>query len=162
VVLPGAYALSGLIGDEYLRSTSAQERLKTLTAPYEQSQEQIVQVPKSANAAPSNPEETTPENQSIWAYISGQIQGAIASIGNAGAGVSDALRGFGAGTLDQIGASIGAIGDAIDKAEELLSLLVDLAVAYIFKLFVLPLVTTAVILIVGRVALRHARGPVVG
>jgi hypothetical protein len=162
VVLPSAYALSGLIGDEYLRSTSAEERLKTLTAPYEQSQAQIVQAPGPSTTAPSAPETGAPADQSIWDYISGQIQGAITSIGSAGAGVSDAVRGFGAGTLDQISASIGAIGDAIEKAEELLSLLVDLAVAYIFKLFVLPVVTMAVILVVGRVALRHARGPVVG
>lgn len=153
VVVPGAYALSSFLGDEYLRSASTGEaELHALTEPYRLSQEQIVAPPPAEPPTETTP--APPAEQNIWDYMTGQIGGAISSVGNAGAQVGDTMRSFGAGTLDQVRTSIASVGSAIERAEQLLNLLVALAVAYILKLFALPLITLVVVVAVGRAALR--------
>ena len=159
VVIPGAYSISSLAGDEYVRSATAEQELQTLTAPFQQSQDSIVAKP---NAVPA-PEEPSPASadQNVWQYLTGQIGGLIGSIGTAGAEISESVRSFGAGTLEQVQSSIASVGSAIEQAERLLNLLVALAVAYILKLFVFPAVATIVVVIFGRVALGRTVLPAV-
>lgn len=152
IVLPGAYALASLIGDSYLPTATHTSELQEIVAPMAESENAVV--------APPTAETTTgpAAEQSFWDYVAGQIGGLVQSVGQAG----ESFAGAAAGTLEQVQMALGSVGHAIEQAQQLLQLLISLAVAYILKLFVLPMVVIGGTLLVARMAWRGARpAPVV-
>ncbi len=148
VLIPGAYSLASLAGDRYFPAETHAGELEALVAPYEQ--------PISDPGLPT-PEPAVPQAEpTLWEQISNQIGSMISTIGNAGTSMGQAIGNIGAGTLDQVSRSIASVGQAIEQAQELLNLLISLSVAYILKLFVLPIMVTLIVVVVVRIGFGAA------
>lgn len=159
VLIPGAYTLASLVADNYVPTAGDTNDLDAMVAPYEESATVTAPTQAPAPAGESAPAEQAPTGQSFWDYVGSQIGGVIASIGSVGSGMTEAVQNLGAGTLDQVSRSISSVGHAIERAQELLQLLISLSVAYILKLFVLPLLVTLIVIVVVRSGFRAAMRP---
>lgn len=135
VLMPGGYTIASLVGDHYFPTSSHTAELEQIVAPLEETASLDADSVAEPSAEPN-----------IWQQITGQIGGLVQSVGD-----------FGVGTLDQVGKAIGSIGHTIDEAQALLQALIALAVAYILKLFVLPMVVIGSSLLVLRMVWRGAR-----
>ncbi|MFD2649272.1 hypothetical protein ACFSX5_15910 [Devosia albogilva] len=157
VCLPSVYAVAFVVGDYYTAQAWAEAR-----AIFEEQEAAIAELDvggiatpeMGASTGPAATEEIAPSSGNALDWARDTLGGAMESSADAIRGTIEATTGLASAMREKVAASTSVVTNGIGMAGSLFDASISIAVAYLVKLFVLPLLLLAGILIFIR-QMRH-------
>jgi hypothetical protein len=157
VALPGTYALASVLGGSYVDAAASRSQnlpsdanlgrdLSGFTGELEAATELPEISERTDGLEPSVPA----EQGTMWGDLTSALGSARDAVGGAISGLGGQAVTIGTQAIGQVTSSLTAIDTFLERSEELFALLIGLAVAYIAKLIILPIMILAVALVVAR------------